>query len=533
MVWSRRWLPLCLSLLLPWTLPAANPSARQLARRARQAEHKQDFVGAYLLYAQAAAADSRNPAYWARSQALRTRATLAAGLLPQDAAAAAAEPESEQDRITEDELAEVRRPQPPVELAAGASRQSFDLTGDSRALWEKVSRGFGLEVIFDSDYQTLTGLKFGLQEADYREAIRALEAATGSFLVPISPKRALVVRDNTQKRQELEPTMTVSIPIPHPVTVQEAQELARTVQQTLEMQRLQVDSVRRIVVVRDRVSKVKPALELFRLLARHKPEVAIQLELLELSESASTSYGLNLPTRSPLVWLSSIWNSAPDFPSAIRNYLVFGAGRSFFGLGITNAEMFATMARAEARSLMVAEVRSLDGQPATFHLGDKYPILSVGYFGAPAGTPDQPVFTPPPSFNFEDLGLVLKATPKVHDSEEVSLELEAEFKVLTGQTLNGIPVIANRKFISKARLRFGDWAVLAGLLRVSEARTLGGLAGLGRLPVLGGLVRSNDRSRESGETLLLLKPVLLSLPVSAEDSTTIWLGSEGRLRLPI
>ena len=70
----------------------------------------------------------------------------------------------------------------------------------------------------------------------------------------------------------------------------------------------------------------------------------------------------------------------------------------------------------------------------------------------------------PPTFNFEDLGLVLQFTPHVHGAGEVTLELDTELKALTGQSVDEIPVIANRKLQSVVRLRPGEWAVIAGLL---------------------------------------------------------------------
>jgi len=47
-----------------------------------------------------------------------------------------------------------------------------------------------------------------------------------------------------------------------------------------------------------------------------------------------------------------------------------------------------------------------------------------GYFGSTTGTGQ--VFAPPPTINFEDLGLVLKVTPHVHGVDEVSLDIDAE-----------------------------------------------------------------------------------------------------------
>ncbi len=515
----------CLLAALAGCLGAQSP--RQLASRARQAERKGEFSKAFLLYAQAAAANPADPRLWALAQTLRTRAMIEGQVMPPGGGDAE---ETFGDPVTAEELAESRRPQPPLELEGAPGPHAFDLSGNSREVWEKAASKLGFQIVFDGEYQPLERVRFRIAEAGFRDAVYALSAATSSFLAPISTKVALVARDNPQKRQELEPNMTITVPLPHPVSAQDAQELARTVQQTFELQRFGIDTARRIVLVRDRTSKVRPAVEMLERLLRHRPEVMIDLELVEVSENHSTSYGVTLPTRSPLYWLSSIWGSTVDLPAGV--FLGIGGGRTFIALGVSGAEMFATFSKIQAKSVTTASMRALDGQAATFHLGDRYPVLSQGYYG-PAGPPGEQVYTPPPTFTFEDLGFVLKATPKVHGTEEVSLEVDAEFKVLTGEALNGIPVISNRRINSRARMRFGEWAVLGGLMRASEVRAITGNAGLARLPVVGRALRQNDRTTDRGETLVLMKPRLLSQPPGVEDSFTIWVGTEARLRTPM
>jgi len=86
---------------------------------------------------------------------------------------------------------------------------------------------------------------------------------------------------------------------------------------------------------------------------------------------------------------------------------------------------------------------------------------------------------------------------------------------------------------SKVRLKTGQWAVVAGLMSASEARTITGIAGLSTLPVLGRLFRKNEVNSQSTEVVLVLKPMLLDVPPSESVNRTLYLGSEGRLNIPL
>jgi len=169
----------------------------------------------------------------------------------------------------------------------------------------------------------------------------------------------------------------------------------------------------------------------------------------------------------------------------------------------------------------------VDGQPASIHVGQKYPILTAGYFG-PASFSGPNAYTPPPSFTFEDLGLSLKATPHVHGVEEVTLSIEAEFKVLAGQASNGIPIISNRSLKSDVTLKMGEWAMVAGLIDDEEARSLAGIAGLSRIPILGPLTSSVTHNKSSDQVIILLRPTLLTNPPDNSMTHVLRMGAEAR-----
>ncbi len=416
-----------------------------------------------------------------------------------------------------------------MELKASPDRKDLDFRGDSRLLFEQVAKSYGLDAVFDGDYQPIAPFRFRLDGVDYREALNALQAATSSFVVPVSERVFLVAKDTTQKRTDLEPTVTVVEELAAPVTIQEAQEAARAVQQALAITRLTVDTQRHLVLFRDRVSRVRPAQQLFLQMMRYPAVVSIEVEFLELTKASETSYGLSLQTMFPLVYFGDWFHSKPSIPAGFTKFLTFGGGKSLFGIGVTDATMFARMSRSLGRTLLRTEVRATDGQAASIHVGDKYPIATSGFFGSITGN----AYSFPPQFNFEDLGLVLKVTPKVHGMEEVTLDFESEFKVLTGESFNNIPVIANRKLTSQIRLRTGEWAIVAGMLVSQDTRSVSGPAGLSLVPALGHLFREQTHNDDERQILLVLKPALLSVPPNQLPTQAVWTGSENRPAAPL
>jgi general secretion pathway protein D len=522
-----------IGLLMAGCLLADDPAAWELYEQGRAAEKAGHMSQAYLLYSQAAALDPKNRSYWLRSQTVRSRAAMEAK--PQPNIPQPAELDKELQEFTEaphfDEpspqvLADARRPLPPTELAATAGRKSLDLLGDRQELFEKMAKEWGLDCVFDSDFDKKSPIRFRLDDADYRDALHALEAATGSFIVPLSDKLFMVVQDTVQKRTAVEPTVTVLVRVPEAVTQQDFTEIIRDVQQAMAIEKLYWQTSTNTVVMRDRISKVLPAQALFEELARPRAEVAIEMRFLEVSRNDMVTYGINFPSVFSVNALTTAFNNLTSLPTSISGLLSFGAGKTLIGIGITNASMVAQMSQSSGNLLLDSVIRSVSGQKATMHVGERYPIVTAGY--GTTATVAAGSYTPPPSFTFEDLGLNLTLTPLVHDSEEVSLDIDAEFKVLTGQSINGLPVISSRAIKEDVRLKFGEWAVVAGLLNNQEGHTIAGLAGLARIPGLGPLTSTHERDRSGDQVLVLLKPILLTLPPGDGGSRMFRTGSDSR-----
>ncbi|HZU28527.1 MAG TPA: type II and III secretion system protein [Bryobacteraceae bacterium] len=502
-------------------LAGTRGDAERIAAQAMAAERAHQIVQAYALYNEALRLDPGNHDYLLHIHKLRPFAELAA---PKPKRAAGVEG----GHITEAELAEARRPQPPVSLDASAGRQEFDLRGDGRALFEAVAGAFGLKVVFDPDYQAGNSIHFQLTNADYRMALHALEAATNSFVIPATPRLIFVTNDSQEKRTRYERTMSILIPIPDTVTAQEIQELVAAVRGALEIQRIVVDNQLHAVLLRDKVSKVRPAEALFREMMLPRAQVELGVELLTSDRSGSLTWGFALPTSYPLVAFTSPrgFLGLPFIPPGFVNFMTFGGGASLIGIGVTNAKLFASATKSIASSMYEATMMASDGMPASLHVGSKYPIETALYTTQTGSSGGFGI--PPPTFQFEDLGLSLKVTPHVHGTGEMTLDVEAEFELLGSGNLNGIPELDNTKYQSSVRLRDGQWAVVTGLLNASQTKSLNGIAGLASIPVLGPMLSTNASKNDRSETLIVIKPRLRSLPPYEAATRALWTGSEGR-----
>ena len=274
---------------------------------------------------------------------------------------------------TASDRAEARKLLPPVELQAQVGRQNFDLHGDAKALFEKVAKSFGLDCLFDDDYQAGASFRFQMADVDYRDALHGLEAATGSFIVPLSKRVFLVVKDTPQKRTEREPTVAIELHLPEATNPQEFNSIVTAVQQAFAIEKVAFDTQNNSVILRDRVSKVFPARLMFEDLSAPRAQVSIEIKFLEISRNDAITYGIDLANTFSVVPLKQLFT----FANLARSV----TSSSLMGINIISSALVAEMSNSSGKTLLDAEIRSVDNQPATFHVGDRYPILTAGYFG--------------------------------------------------------------------------------------------------------------------------------------------------------
>jgi Flp pilus assembly secretin CpaC len=208
-------------------------------------------------------------------------------------------------------------------------------------------------------------------------------------------------------------------------------------------------------------------------------------------------------------------------------YATFGGGLTLMGLSLDMLSAQLSLNESLVKTLEHSTLRAAQGNEATFRMGSRYPILNASFapvFNTPAisSVLQNGSFQAPfPSFTYEDLGLTFKIKPVVYTNSDVGMAFEMDFRTLAGQSLNGVPVIANREYKGNITLVNGEPAVVAGSVSQSEQRTLNGIPGLGTIPGINQVMVSNSKMDETDELLIVITPHVID--ATRGESVEVWL----------
>jgi general secretion pathway protein D len=539
-LWPLVFLAVCCA--FSFALQGAEATAPQLAREARKAQNAGLVVRAWMLYSEAARIDPANPAYRTERDALApfARMLAQAGVQTEEsslselrgAAVNAPEEKPAFEYPAPGELERIGSLRPPPDLKPRDERHSFETRGDEKTLFHQVANAYGVNVVFDVALQPKANLSFSVSSVNFREAMEALTLVTNTFLFAAGDHTIFVARDEKLKRDQFEPEVALSIPLPDATDDKGLNDATTAVKGALESQRILLNGATRCVIIHDRFSKAMVARGLLEALIRPRSQVSVDFQLLSLDETVSLQYGLGLPTSYPVISLGNLahFQNIISAPSGFTEFLKLGGGLTTFGLGITNATVFATSSRSWTKEIYEAQVLAADGQPATLNVGEKYPIATA-LSTAPASAFPSVASTPVAQTTQQDLGVKLKVTPHVMEDGEIALDVEAEYNSLGSLTLNSVPIIDQRIFKGSVRLLPGEWAVVAGMDAVTRTISRTGIPGLGDIPWLRSITAQNTVSSENSRLLIVLKPHLTRLPASAWLSPQFVYGSENGSRV--
>lgn len=201
----------------------------------------------------------------------------------------------------------------------------------------------------------------------------------------------------------------------------------------------------------------------------------------------------------------------PDGASVIAG--IGGGGTTLAGLGrLFGVDIASAFDLAESVGLVTTlsqpNLTALSGETAEFLAGGQFPIPIAQGLGNVA-------------VEFRNFGVSLSYTPVVLENGRISLRVRPEVSELSAAgavSLNGftIPGLTIRQAETTVELGSGQSFMIAGLLSNNVQETVNKAPGLGDVPILGNLFKSESFQRGETELVIIVTPYLVK-PVNAGD----------------
>lgn len=184
-----------------------------------------------------------------------------------------------------------------------------------------------------------------------------------------------------------------------------------------------------------------------------------------------------------------------------------------FSLTLPGALLEALMTDRSTRVLQAPQIRVADGMKASLRIGDQVPIATGSFQPGIGVVGVSPLVNT--QFQYKDVGVNVDITPRVHGPDEVTLHVELEISTVRDRIdIGGIaqPVIGQRKAILDLRLREGEVNLIGGLMQDQDTKSVSGIPGLSKIPVLRRIFSSESVERNQSELLIALVPHVVRTP---------------------
>jgi general secretion pathway protein D len=431
-------------------------------------------------------------------------------------------------------------------------KKSFKFRGDSRELLNQVATAYGLTPSID-DSVVSRNVRFEVQDVGWATAADIVSRMTRTFWVPLSATQVFFAADNDQNRKQFQRMGLRTFYLPDAATPQELNDVANTLRILFDIRFMTQQPGSSSIVVRAPDPVLDAATQFVEGLSMTRPQVMLDIKVFEVSFTTNKALGAQLPNdftvyNVPTVVQQALGNQSIQSiinqlisSGAINQanstaiaaliagalgqggassifaspFLLFGGGTTLTAVTLPPGTFTFSNSTSSIRSLEHVTLRASHGNPANFKLGTRYPIVNATF--APIYNTaqisqvlkNQSYIAPVPSFTYEDLGLSLKATPQIRDSD-VLLNLEFQIRALGTTSINGEPIITNREYKGVISAPDGESVVLTGMISRTEQRGLGGLPLLSAMPVLGRAFSTETKNTERQEILLVVTPHIVA-----------------------
>jgi general secretion pathway protein D len=392
-----------------------------------------------------------------------------------------------------------------------------------KMVFEVLARKTGLNFVFDKEVKSDAKTTIFVNQVPVEQAIDLILAQNQLGREVLSENLVLVYPNTPAKQKDYRDEIVHTFYLTN-ATPKDTEAMLKTV---LGTKTLFIDERSNTLVMRDTPEHVRMAEKLVASLDMAEPEVIMEVEVLEISQSLAQQLGINYPT-SVSFNATSLTGAAglvlADLGKQNKNTI------SVSSLGVT-VDLMKTVGATNV--LSSPRIRARNKEKAKILVGDKLPVVTSGTNATVGGA-----FSTS-TVQYVDVGLTLEVQPTVRNDGNVAIKVAHEvssiLKEISVPIGNGGTTLAyqigTRNASTLLELKDGETQVLAGLIQANEQHTSSHIPGLGDIPILGHLFGSKGTTNDKSEIVLSITPrIVRSQQRPSSETTEFWYGSESQLR---
>ncbi len=418
------------------------------------------------------------------------------------------------------------------------------LTEDSKVIYQTIGQLAGINVLFDYDY-TSRRIKVELNGVTLEDALHITALESKTFWRPVTSNTIFVAQDTPQKRKELEQSVLKTFYLSNLSAPTELQDVVNAIRAVLDVQRVQQLLSQNALVVRGTPDQIALAEKLVDDLDKARPEVLVDIAVLQVSKDRSRTLGFSPPSSATVTLQSNINNTTtgtttgtgtttPSTGSTGLELNTLGnLNATDFQVSIGSANLSAVMGDSDTKMLQNPQVRALDNQKATLKIGERVPVATGSFQPGIGGVGINPLVNT--QFQYLDVGVNIDVTPHVHADREVTLKIVMEISSVVGQSsIGGIsqPIIGQKKIEHEIRLADGESSLIGGIFDDSQTRSLSGIPGLAQIPILKYLFGQTTQDKAQDETVFVITPhIIRAAMLDAQNQRPIDIGTANAIEL--
>ena len=417
----------------------------------------------------------------------------------------------------------------PVELAPISNIPiTVKLTDKSDTVYRTIGQLAGINVLLDPDY-TPRPIKVELNGVTLEEALEITALESKTFWRPVTPNTIFVAADNPAKRKELEQSVLKTFYLSNLSQPTELQDVVNAIRAVLDVQRVQQLLSQNALVVRGTPDQIALAQKLVEDLDKARPEVIVDIAVMQVSKDRSRTLGISPPTSATIQLQSNINNTTTTTTGTTNagngGTITSSTGTGNTGINLNNlanlnatnfqvtippANLSALMSASDTKLIQNPQIRALDGQKASLKIGDRVPVATGSFQPGIGGVGINPLVNT--QFQYLDVGVNIDITPRVHANGEVTLKITMDVSAVTGQqNIGGIsqPIIGQRKIEHEIRLKDGEANLLGGIMEDQQTKQLTGIPGLAQIPILRYLFGQTTQDHSENEIVFAIVPHII------------------------